>query len=90
MPMPTICATSTPYPWLVAEGILPANLDHQAQRVFYECFARRVRNTFNSTTAFFNAVVNEASTAQIVALQEQCAADLFDWDIIIEEDIVVE
>lgn len=79
-----------PYPWLVAEGILPANLDHQAQRAFYECFARRVRNTFNSTTAFFNAVINEASTAQIVTLQEQCAADLFDWDIIIEEDIVVD
>lgn len=77
-----------PYPWLVSEGILPANLDHQAQRAFYECFARKVRNNYPSTTAFFNAVVNDSSTSQLTALQEQCAADLFDWNIVIEEEVV--
>ena len=77
-----------PYPWLVSEGILPANLDHQAQRAFYECFARKVRNNYPSTTAFFNAVVNDSATSQLTALQEQCAADLFDWNIVIEEEVV--
>ena len=77
-----------PYPWLVAEGILPANLDHQAQRAFYECFARKVRQNYPSTAAFFNAVVDQTNTSQLTALQQQCAADLFDWNIIIEEDVL--
>ena len=78
-----------PYPWLVAEGILPPNLDHQAQRAFYDCFARKVRNYYPSIAAFFSAVVNDSSTSMLTAMQEQCAADLFDWNIIIEEDVVV-
>ena len=78
-----------PYPWLVSEGILPANLDHQAQRAFYECFARKVNNTYPSTTAFVNAVMADTtSTSQIAQMQSQCAADLFDWTVEVDEVIL--
>lgn len=77
-----------PYPQLVAEGILPANLDRQAQRAFYDCFARKVRNYYPSTEAFFNAVVNDdPTTSMLTQFQMQCAADLFDWNIEIDETI---
>ncbi len=78
-----------PYKTLVREGILPADLDRQAQRAFYECFARKVNNTFASTTAFVNAVLADTtSTSMIAQLQSQCAADLFDWTIEVDEVIL--
>lgn len=77
-----------PYPWLVAEGILPDGLDHQAQRAFYDCFARKVKSYYPSTAAFYNAVLNDApSTSKLTDFQTQCAADLFDWDVVVEETI---
>ena len=79
-----------PYPWLVAQGILPSGLNHQAQRAFYECFARKVNNYFNPTAAFFNAVVNDtAPDVAITNMQMQCAADLFDWGVEIDETVVI-
>ena len=79
-----------PYPWLVAQGILPSGLNHQAQRAFYECFARKVNNYFNSTAAFFNAVVNDtAPDVAITKMQMQCAADLFDWGGEIGETVII-
>ena len=46
-----------PYRTLVSEGILPPELDRQAQRAFYECFANQVNNTYPSTTAFVNFII---------------------------------
>lgn len=80
-----------PYRTLVREGILPKNLDRQAQRAFYECFARKVNNTYPSTTAFVNAVMADTtSTSQIAQMQSQCAADLFDWTVEVDEVILYE
>ena len=75
-----------PYKELVAEGVLPADLDRQAQRAFYQCFARRVDNTFPSTAAFFNAVLADTTqNSQIEQMQRQCASDLFDWVVEVDE-----
>ena len=81
-----------PYPYLVSEGILPPDLNHQAQRAFYECFSHKVKRFYPSTAAFFNAVVGDvADASQITNMQLECAADLFDWGIIeVDETIVVE
>ena len=80
-----------PYPWLVAEGILPSNLDRQAQRAFYECFARKVDNNFASVGDFFNAVMADTtSNSKIEQLQRQCASDLFDWVVEVDEVILYE
>lgn len=77
-----------PYPMLVAEGVLPAGLNGQAQRAFYDCFARKVNNYYKTTDAFFNAVVNDATpTSQITNMQMECAADLFDWGVEVDETI---
>ena len=79
-----------PYPWLVEEGILPSGLNHQAQRAFYDCFSRKVKQYYPSTLAFFNAVVgNDASQATLTDMQMQCAADLFDWGVEIDETIIM-
>jgi hypothetical protein len=78
-----------PYHTLVHEGILPKGLDRQAQRAFYECFARRVNNTYASTTDFVNAVLADTtSTSQIAEMQSQCAQDLFDWVVEIDEVVL--
>ena len=80
-----------PYPYLVEEGILPAGLNHQAQRAFYECFSKKVKHYYPSTQAFFAAVVgNDASQATLTDMQMQCAADLFDWGIEIDETVVID
>ena len=79
-----------PYKTLVREGILPPDLDRQAQRAFYECFARKVNNYFSSTAAFFNAVVSDtAPDMAITNMQMQCAADLFDWGLEIDETVII-
>lgn len=78
-----------PYPQLVADGILPPALDKQAQRAFYDCFARKVRNYYPSTEAFFEAVVNDdPSTSMLTMFQQQCAADLFDWNVVVDETTI--
>lgn len=78
-----------PYRELVAEGILPSDLDRQAQRAFYECFARRVEGSFPSVGAFYNAVVADTtSNSKIMQLQRQCASDLFDWVVEVDEVIL--
>ena len=79
-----------PYPYLVDEGILPANLNHQAQRAFYECLSYKVKQYYPSTLAFFNAVVgDDASQTALTDMQMQCAADLFDWGVEIDETVII-
>lgn len=71
-----------PYNYLVAEGILPAGLDHGQQQEFYRCFAGQVNNTYNSMSQFFNAVLADTTDhSQMRQLGSQCADDLFDWTV---------
>lgn len=80
-----------PYRELVNEGVLPKDLDRQSQRAFYECFARRVDNTFPSVAAFFNAVLADTTTNSTIRnLQRQCASDLFDWVVEVDEVVVLD
>lgn len=77
-----------PYPWLVAEGILPANLDHQAQRAFYDCFAHKVKRHWHTSRNFLNAIVNDPTAPMtIYNMQMACSAELFDWGIEVEETV---
>ena len=78
-----------PYRELVKEGVLPKDLDRESQRAFYQCFARRVNNTFPSVAAFFNAVLADTTAnSTIETLQRQCASDLFDWVVEVDEVVV--
>ena len=80
-----------PYPYLVEEGILPSGLSHQAQRSFYDCLAHKVKRYYPSTYAFFSAIVDSVTTPQpIIDMQMQCAMELFDWTIEVDETIVVD
>lgn len=78
-----------PYRELVKEGVLPKDLDRESQRAFYQCFARRVNNAFPSVAAFFNAVLADTTAnSKIETLQRQCASDLFDWVVEVDEVVV--
>ncbi len=71
-----------PYPYLVAQGILPAGLDHEQQRQFYNCFAYKVNNAYQTMTQFFNAVLADTTDmSRIRQMETQCANDLFDWTV---------
>ena len=78
----------SPYNYLVAQGVLPAGLDHGQQRSFYKCFANKVNSTYSTMTQFFNAVLADTTNkSQIRRLESQCANDLFDWTIT-EVDVI--
>ena len=67
-----------PYNLLVAQGVLPAGLDHEQQRAFYNCFAQQVNDTYQTMGQFFNAILADTTDmSQISQLQSQCANDLF-------------
>lgn len=69
-----------PYSYLVAEGVLPAGLDHDQQRAFYNCLAGKVNMTYATMSQFFNAIMADTTNnSQIKALESQCASDLFNW-----------
>ena len=75
-----------PYPYLVANGILPEGLDHNQLRQFYACLAAKVNQQYLTVEQFFNALLSEsADYQQIVAMQSACANDLFGWTMVIEE-----
>ena len=46
-----------PYNYLVAQGVLPAGLDHDQQKAFYNCFAGKVNDTYDTMSQFFNAIL---------------------------------
>lgn len=76
-----------PYNLLVAQGVLPAGLDHDQQRAFYSCFAQKVNDTYLTMGQFFNAILADTTDmSQISRLQSQCANDLFQW-VVTEIDI---
>ncbi len=80
-----------PYRMLVAEGILPDKLTHEQQREFYRCFAQKVNNQYATVMQFVNAVLNDTTNdSQIAQFQQQCANDLFDWVVEIDEVVTEE
>lgn len=75
-----------PYSYLVAQGMLPDGVDRAGQRAFYRCFANKVNNTYSSMEQFFNAVLADTTNnSQIARMQAQCANDLFDHAVEIDE-----
>ena len=71
-----------PYEQMVAQKVLPAGLDRDQQRAFYNCLAGKVNNTFATLDQFVNAVMADTvDTSSIRRLQAQCAGNLFDWQI---------
>lgn len=81
-----------PYRQLVSEGILPDRLTHDQQRSFYRCLAQKVNNYYTSLEEFVEAVIESDTSAntQITQFQTQCAADLFNWAIEVDEIDVIE
>ena len=80
-----------PYRYLVSQGILPDKLTHEQQREFYKCFAQKVNNTYTNLNQFINAILADtSSSSQITQMQQQCANDLFNWVIEVDEVEVVE
>ena len=75
-----------PYSYLVSQGVLPAGLDRASQRSFYRCFANKVNNYYVSMEQFFNAILADTTdNSQIARMQAQCANDLFDYVVEIDE-----
>ena len=76
-----------PYSWLVGRNILPAGLDRSQQHAFYNCLAGKVDNHYPTMNQFVNALMADTTNmSQLARLQQQCANDLFDWTVIIEEE----
>ncbi len=77
-----------PYPYLVAQGILPAGLDRDQQRAFYQCFASKVDDAYNSTWDFFTEMLADTTDmSQVSQMEAECASNLFDWQIT-EVDVI--
>lgn len=77
-----------PYNYLVAQGVLPAGLDHEQRHAFYNCFAGKVNSTYDSMMQFFNAILADTTDmSQIRQIETQCANDLFGWTVT-EVDVV--
>ena len=77
-----------PYNYLVAQGVLPAGLDHQQQKAFYTCFAGKVNAAYATMDEFFNAVLADTTDmSQISQMESQCANDLFNW-VVTEVDVI--
>ena len=75
-----------PYSYLVASNILPSGLDRVQQNAFYRCLAQKVNNTYPDIESFVNAVIADTtSMSTINTLQQQCASDLFGWQVDIVE-----
>jgi len=75
-----------PYNDLVMANVLPSGLDRVQQNAFYRCLAQRVNATYPDVATFFNAVIADTTAMSTInQLQQQCAADLFDWQIDIVE-----
>ncbi len=75
-----------PYQWLVSKNILPSGLGRAEQNAFYRCLAGKVNAAYPDVATFLNAVMADTTAnSQIMRMQQQCAADLFDWTVEIVE-----
>ena len=79
-----------PYSWLVAEGILPAGLDNQAQRAFYDCLSQKIKRHYHTSRRFLYALANDPNAmGDIMQMQDDCAMELFDWGVEVDETVEV-
>ena len=75
-----------PYNSLVQTNVLPSGLDRVQQNAFYRCLAQKVNYTYPDVASFVNAMLSDTtSMSTINQLQQQCATDLFGWEIDIVE-----
>lgn len=80
-----------PYSWLVAEGVLPAGLDKQAQRAFYDCLSQKVKRQYHTSRRFLYALMNDPNAGNaVMQMQNDCAMELFGWGMEVDETVVVE
>ena len=78
-----------PYHSLVSQNILPAGLDHEQQHAFYNCLASKIDTTYSTMEQFVDAILADStSQSQIAQMQLQCANELFNWTITIDEVII--
>ena len=79
-----------PYSWLVAEGVLPAGMDNQAQRAFYDCLSQKVKRHYHTSRRFLYALMNDPNAGSVILqMQNDCAMELFDWGIEVDETVEV-
>ena len=79
-----------PYSWLVAEGVLPAGLDKQAQRAFYDCLSQKVKRQYHPSRRFLYALMNDPNAGNaVMQMQNDCAMELFDWGVGVGETVEV-
>ena len=64
-----------PYQYLVSQGVLPEGLTHDQQKAFYQCFAAILADT--------------SDYSQLAQFQQQCANDLFDWVVEVDEQVEI-
>lgn len=80
-----------PYASLVSQNILPEGLDRAQQHAFYNCLADKVDDTYATMEQFVDAILADTTNqSKIAQMQLQCAADLFDWTVTIEEVIMTD
>ena len=80
-----------PYDYLVGRNILPSDLDRSQQHAFYKCLADKVDNFYPTMNQFVKAIMADTTNmSQIARIQRQCANDLFNWTVIIEEEEIVD
>ncbi len=80
-----------PYPTLVSQNILPAGLDRAQQHAFYNCLAGKVDNTYSTMEQFVDAILADSTNqSQIAQMQLQCANELFNWTVTIDEIIMMD
>ena len=78
-----------PYHSLVSQNILPAGLDREQQHAFYNCLASKIDTTYSTMEQFVDAILADStSQSQIAQMQLQCANELFNWTITIDEVII--
>jgi hypothetical protein len=80
-----------PYSWLVAEGVLPAGMDNQAQRAFYDCLSQKVKRQYHTSRRFLYALMNDPNTGNVILqMQNDCAMELFDWGVEVDEVVEID
>ena len=66
-----------PYNYLVAQGVLPAGLDHQQQKAFYNCFAGKVNAAYRTGTTGIARQTTRSRTVRAQKRQAFAKACLF-------------
>lgn len=78
-----------PYNELTTQKILPAGLDRDSRKAFYSCLASKTNANFPSLNAFLMGIIinDSATNAKVKRFESECAAELFEW--VVSEDVEV-